>query len=79
MKIQFMFKDPYAVSDAVDDAVRAEVDAIAGLDADERADVFETRRDKVNEIVNGWFHYGEYCTVILDTEAGTATVVKQDK
>jgi hypothetical protein len=53
------------------------VQAMAGLDADEKEAVVEQRREKVAEICSKWFEYGEYLRVEIDTEANTATVLSK--
>lgn len=74
MKIKVTMKDPDTLHDAVADAVRDEVAGLAGLSEDEREAVEEKRRAAVMAAAGKWFRYGEYLTVEIDTEAGTATV-----
>jgi hypothetical protein len=76
MKVQVTLKDPDALIDAVNDAVRADVAKLEGLTDAEREAVFEVRSDKAHRDVGKWFAHGEYLTVEVDTEANTATVVK---
>lgn len=75
MKIKVTMKDPDTLGDAVDDAVRTEIARIDGLDAADREALFEGRREKVGELAAKWFKWGEYLSVEIDTDAGTATVL----
>jgi len=75
MKFKVHMKDPDTLSDAVEEAVKVEVDAMPGLDAEEKEQLVETRAEKVRGLCGKWFEYGEYLTVEIDTEAQTCTVV----
>lgn len=73
MKFKVTMKDPDVLEDAINDAVKnalSEVD----LPEDEILELREIRAEKVKEITDKWFEYGEYLTVEIDTESGTATV-----
>lgn len=74
MKFSVTFKDPDVVHDAIRDAVKREVDALGGLDEDEKEALVETRTEKVSDILDKWITYGEYVTIEFDTAAKTATV-----
>lgn len=74
MKFTVTMKDPDTLGDAIDEAVRADIAKIEGLNADDREALFKTRREGVGKITSKWFRYGEYLTVEIDTEAQTATV-----
>ena len=74
MKFKVTMKDPDKLQDAEADAVRADLEKIAGLTADDRKALYEVRLDAVREVTKQWFKYGEYLTVEIDTEAKTATV-----
>lgn len=76
MKIPVTFKDPDALSDAIDDAVRKDVAQIFGLNEAEQEAVFRVRRERVQKQVGKWFRDGEYVELEVDTEAGIAVVVK---
>jgi hypothetical protein len=67
-------KDPDGVSSCIDDAVAKEVGGL-GLEEEEREAVLTIRTEKMHEACSKWFEYGEYLTVEIDTDAGTATVV----
>ena len=76
MKFKVTMKDPDTLGDAINDAVMAEVEAIPGLETqEERQRVVELREDAARKLCQKWFEYGEYLTVEIDTDAGTATVV----
>ena len=78
MKFKVTMKDPDTLHDAINDAVAAEVGAIENLDSEEKADLAVTRAEKVQEICQKWFRYGEYVTIEIDTEAKTAVVVDKE-
>lgn len=72
MKIKITFKDPDAVSDALDDAFRA-LPHPDGLSKAEWASVKDERRKNVSLLP--FIEWHEYCTVEIDTEAGTGRIV----
>lgn len=74
MKIKITMKDPDTMPDAVEEAVRAEVEAM-GLPEDEADSLIEMRAEKAREKLSKWFEYSEYLSVEFDTEAMTATVL----
>ncbi len=74
MKFTVTMKDPDTLHDAIHDAVKAEVEALEILDADEKESLVESRREKFSRIAAAWFNYGEYLTVEIDTDAKTCTV-----
>lgn len=74
MRFKVTMKNPDALHDAIADAVREEVSGLVGLDTDECREVAELRQEKAQDAAAKWFRYGEYLTVEIDTEAGTATV-----
>lgn len=76
MKFKVTMKDPDTLYDAVNDAVKAQIEEIGITDEDEIEALLEKRAEKVREICAEWFEYGEYLTIEIDTEAKTATVCK---
>lgn len=78
MKFSVTFKDPDGPYDSIQDAAKAQVDAMTGIDEDEREGLLESRVGKLREFTGQWLKYGEYVTIEFDTEAGTATVVKDE-
>ena len=76
MKFRVHLKDPDCLHDAITEPVRREVQAL-GLEAEEAEAVIELRREKVQSACSKWFEYGEYLTVEIDTDAGTAVVVER--
>jgi len=72
MKIRITFKDPDAVSDAIDDAF-GDLKRPDGVDADEWGDIVESRKENLS--LSPWIEWMEYCTVEIDTDAKTAIVV----
>lgn len=75
MKFKVTMKDPDTLSDAITEAVEADLKSIEGLDAEDREALFEKRHAAVSKVAAQWFQYGEYLSVEIDTEAKTATVV----
>lgn len=78
MKFRVTFKDPDTLGDAIREAVTGEVAAMQLANTEERDALIDIRVRRVGEQVGKWFHYGEYVTVELDTDAGTATVIADD-
>lgn len=78
MKFKVTMKDPDTLSDAIDDAVKDDLETVAGLSSDDREALFETRRKAAGEVAAKWFRYGEYVTVEIDTEAQTAIVCQSE-
>lgn len=71
-KLRLTFKDPDALSDQVRDHVKDSLDDL-GLDEDEMEAVLDKRAEKVGEMVDGWFEYGEYVHVEIDLDATPPT------
>jgi len=76
VKIKVTMKDPDTMYDAVQDAVKAEVQAM-GLPEDEAESLIALRTAKEHTKMDKWFEYGEYLTVEFDTEAMTAAVIER--
>lgn len=75
MKFTVSMKDPDTLGDAISDAVRDDINKIAGLSKTDREAIFDNRREAVSELTSQWFEYGEYLRVEIDTEAKTITVL----
>lgn len=75
MKFQVTMKDPDSLHDAIDEAVKQDLSTVVGLDDEDKESIAEIRADRVREIAERWFEYGEYLTVEIDTEAKTCTVL----
>lgn len=75
MKFRVILKDPDALSDAIKDAVKADLLTILE-DEEEREAITEIREQNTNELCRQWFKYGELLMVEIDTKAGTCLVVK---
>lgn len=75
MKFQVQMKDPDTLHDAIQEAVEAQIKEIGITDEDEIEALSEKRREKVGEICDAWFRYGEYLTVEIDTDTKTCVVV----
>jgi len=75
VKFQVTMKDPDCLHNAIREAVADEMGNTL-LPDDEAEAVREMRVEKAQKACARWFRYGEYLTVEIDTEAGTAVVVK---
>lgn len=73
MKFTVQMKDPDTLTDAIREAVEAEVESMK-VDDDEFESIVEIRCRKVAEICAKWFRYGEYLAVEIDTDAKTCVV-----
>lgn len=76
MKFSVTMKDPDVLSDAIEEAVRVEVEAL-GLPGDEAEMLRACRAEKVREQCRQWFDHGEYLRVQIDTAANTIAVVSR--
>ena len=76
MKFMIQFKDPDAVYDAIQDAVRVSLAERAGLSGDELEALEDVRAAKCRAFIGPWVEYGEYVRIEFDMEAGTATVLR---
>ena len=77
MKFTVTFKDPDTLDDSCLAAAHDSLIPITALDAEVRDQVTETRRKQFRDFVRPWVRHGEYITIEFDTDAGTATVVKE--
>lgn len=74
MKIKITLKDPDGVYESIKEAAETSVSAVDGLSKKEREELAETRAEQIKEDCGKWVEWGEYVTIEIDTEAGTATV-----
>jgi hypothetical protein len=75
MTFTVTFKDPDGPTECIYEIAKRQVESISGLDEDEKEDLVQSKFEKLNDHCRRWFTYGEYVTIKIDTEAGTATVV----
>ena len=75
MKIKVTIKDPDVLSDAITEAVEAEVKAM-NLPKDETELLIEARMNKHSAAMGKWWEYSEYLTVEFDMDSMTAHVVE---
>ena len=75
MKFTVTFKDPDTLGDAIRDAVIKDVATMGLLSTDEADAVTDLRIEKVGAACERWFTYGEYVSIEVDTDAGTAIVL----
>ena len=76
MKIAITLKDPDGVYESIRDAANESVAGVSGLSGEEVEQLIEARREKIYDACAPWIEYGEYVTIEIDTEAGTAIVCK---
>ena len=76
MKIKITLKDPDGICDAVDNAADISARSASGLSEHEIDQIKEARRVRIAEEVAPWIDHGEYVRIEIDTESGTATVLK---
>ena len=75
MKIKVTLKDPDGFSDSVQEAVQKSLDALEGVDEDEKDELLETRLEKTWDKLEKFVDCQEYIRIEFDTELGTATVL----
>ncbi len=71
MKLRITLKDPDGISEAIGEFV--EKNRPAGLSDDEWCEIAEERASKLRH--SKFIEYGDYVTVEIDVEAGTAAVL----
>jgi hypothetical protein len=77
MKFRVTLKDPDCLYEAAREATREECAAIPGLSEEEKLVISQKREvDAITFASKKWFQYGEYVTIEIDTDEGTATVLK---
>lgn len=74
MKFTVTMKDPDALHDAIESAVKKQLKKeLPGLSDDEREMLVAHRAEVCREVASDWFEYGEYLAVEIDTEARTCS------
>ena len=79
MKLKITLKDPDGVYDSMQSAARESVSRVGlaeGLSNIEVDTLVYSRHEKIAEQCRQWIRYGEYVTIEIDTDAGTAVVCK---
>lgn len=74
MKFHVTMKDPDGVYDSKQQAVEASLEDM-DISEQEKEALMEMRMAEVDAGLSKWFRYGEYVTIEVDTDAGTAVVV----
>lgn len=74
MKFQITMKDPDGVYDSKQQAVEDSLEEL-DISEQEKEALMEMRMAEVDAGLSKWFRYGEYVTIEVDTDAGTAVVV----
>jgi HEPN domain-containing protein len=87
-KIKISFKCPDAVEAAIEDQLhdvenryldevgKDTADDLTDEEAEHLEELIEAAKEVLEEAVGKWFQYREYCTVELDPDADTCTVVR---
>lgn len=79
IKVIVSFKDPDVLQDAVKEAVKASVCDLT-LCEDELDEIIDIRTQKVLNIIQPWFRYGEYVDLEVDVDlvskTSTVTVLR---
>lgn len=73
MIFRVTLKDPDALYEAINDALE---DELAKMDEEEADAIHDIRLQKIQEIAEEWFEYGEVLTVEIDTINKTCSAVK---
>lgn len=76
MKFKVTLKEPDSFHDAINFAVKKELESSFTGDAEEDFLLADEKREEVNTFLEKWVRYSEYITVEFDTETGTATVLE---
>jgi hypothetical protein len=79
MKFRVHMKDPDGIFESFDEAAKAEAQRLDGMSGGmlDAEDLVEKVKDKIKASVGSFFEYGDYCVVEVDTDAGTAVVIKK--
>lgn len=75
MKLKITLKDPDGVSNCIQDAAKESVEENDSLESDEVDGLIESRCEKLHETCKKWIRYGEYVTIEINTDEGTAVVI----
>ena len=75
MKLRITLKDPDGVYESIRDAAKKSANEIYGLSASERDSLVDSRIASIERDCAKWITDGEYVTIEIDTDAGTATVI----
>lgn len=76
MKLRITLKDPDGVYDCIREASESSINEVTGLSVKELEDLVDDRRNELSEKCATWIKYGEYVSIEIDTDNGTAIVLK---
>ena len=79
MKIRITLKDPDGVYESLKDATEESARGNTFFDKAETDAFLEERRERIGALCSKWVEYGEYVTIEIDTDAGTARVLTVDE
>lgn len=79
MKFIVSMKNPDALDEAIQEAVRNDLKRSQDIAADEVDILMEHRCEKIRAICKQWFQHGEYLNVEVDTEANTCIVQREGR
>lgn len=77
MKFRITMKDPDGAYESIQEEAKKSLASIEGLNRDERESLMDKRVEMLRDTSDLFMSYGEYLTVEFDTEAKTATVIKE--
>ena len=75
MIINITLKDPDGIYDSIQEAAKASLKLVEGLEQDEAESLLEPRFERIAESLKPWIEYGEYVRLEIDTDKKTATVI----
>lgn len=78
-KIVMVFKDPDTPYEAIQAAAQKSAAETPGLSKPEAKQLAESRHEAFSSACSPWLRYGEYVGVEIDTDAGTARVLKSEE
>lgn len=79
MKFEITMKDPDGFFESVNDISRKSVSAFKSqLSAMEEDEIIDARREELTKVLEKWFEYDEYVTLVVDTGAMTCVVKERE-
>ena len=75
MKIRITLKDPDGVYDSIKEATSESLLENKFIDEKEREAAYDLRKDRLDNMCSKFIEYGEYVTIEIDTDDGTAIVI----
>ena len=76
MKLRITLKDPDGVYDCIREAAESSINEVSGLSDTDVEQLVEVRMKDLSKKCATWIEYSEYVSIEIDTDNGTAIVVK---